>query len=61
MLRFNPFQDIDGLDRGVVKGLTGTGRPPLFMPSELRKVDDGRYVLTAAGPGYGGRDQTAGA
>jgi hypothetical protein len=58
VLRFNPFQHVDGLDRGVVKGQTGTGRRPLFMPSELRKVDDGRYVLTAAGTGYGGGDDT---
>jgi hypothetical protein len=53
VLRFNPFRHVDGLDCGVVKGQTGTGRRPLFMPSELRKLDDGRYVLTAAGTGYG--------
>jgi hypothetical protein len=47
--RFNSLHDIDGLGRGVLKRETGTGRRPLFMPSELRKLDDGRYVLAESG------------
>lgn len=54
MLCFEPFQNVDDVTRGVVRGQGGTSRRPLFLPAGLRKVGD-YYVLTAGGPGFGGR------
>ncbi|MGV9827870.1 Hsp20/alpha crystallin family protein [Gordonia sp. NPDC003429] len=51
MLRFDPFNDVDALARGLMTGaVAGTARTPRFMPLDLYKVDD-HYMLVADLPG----------
>lgn len=50
MLRFDPFNDLDAMTRGLLTSQAGTDRSPRFMPMDLYKVDD-HYVLTADLPG----------
>ena len=50
MLRFDPFNDLDALTRGLLTSQTGSTRTPRFMPMDLCKIDD-HYVLTADLPG----------
>lgn len=54
MLRFEEFRTVAGANRDLMRVPTGTSRRPLFMPMNLRKVDDDRYELTAAGSGFTG-------
>ena len=50
VLRFDPFNDLEAMTRGLLTSQTGTDRSPRFMPMDLYKVDD-HYVLTADLPG----------
>lgn len=50
MLRFDPFNDLDAVARGLLNSQTGSARSPRFMPMDLCKVDD-HYLLTADLPG----------
>ncbi|MFT4125825.1 MAG: Hsp20/alpha crystallin family protein [Gordonia sp. (in: high G+C Gram-positive bacteria)] len=51
MLRFDPFNDVDALARGLMTGTpAGTQRTPKFMPLDLYKVGD-HYLLIADLPG----------
>ncbi|MBT0565971.1 Hsp20/alpha crystallin family protein [Williamsia sp. CHRR-6] len=50
MLRFDPFNELDSLTRGLLSGQTGSARTPRFMPMDLYKVDD-HFLLTADLPG----------
>ena len=50
MLRFDPFNELDAMARGLLTNQAGTDRSPRFMPMDLYKVDD-HYVLTADLPG----------
>ncbi|MET0899071.1 MAG: Hsp20/alpha crystallin family protein [Mycobacterium sp.] len=60
MLRFDPFNEVDTLTRGLLRSQTGSSRSPLFMPMDLCKIDD-HYLLTADLPGVdpGSIDVTA--
>ena len=60
MLRFDPFDEMDALTRGLLRNQTGSNRSPLFMPMDLCKIDD-HYLLTADLPGVdpGSIDVTA--
>jgi HSP20 family protein len=50
VLRFDPFNELDAMTRGLLTSQAGTDRSPRFMPMDLYKVDD-HYVLTADLPG----------
>ncbi|HEY9263512.1 MAG TPA: Hsp20/alpha crystallin family protein [Mycobacterium sp.] len=50
MLRFDPFNDLDAMTRGLLGSQTGSTRIPRFMPMDLCKIDD-HYLLTADLPG----------
>jgi len=50
VLRFDPFNELDAMARGLLTSQTGTDRSPRFMPMDLYKVDD-HYILTADLPG----------
>jgi HSP20 family protein len=50
VLRFDPFNDLDALTRGLLTSQTGSNRTPRFMPMDLCKIDD-HYLLTADLPG----------
>jgi HSP20 family protein len=50
VLRFDPFNDLDVVARGLLSNPGGSNRTPRFMPMDLCKIDD-HYVLTADLPG----------
>ncbi len=54
MLQFDSFRAVDARGYGVIRGQAGIGRRPVLLPMHVHEIDEDRFALTPAVPGFSG-------